>query len=316
MHLCIGSYEHSSLILIRVLTSLHVGTGKSAGVVDLPIARDNLNLPFIPASSLKGALRTYFKGDEELIIFGSRPLDKEHYAGALAVLDGCLLAFPARSLKGVWVLVTSSLLLKRFMYLADIVGFSDSVVSESLWMRIEGLEGDQVLASLNGRKKLSINGSIILNEEFELKLPSESLTDNEIEQIAKRYLKLDDSWRLVIVHDDILYSLVERSILRRTRIRLEKLRKVAKERALWTEEELPAETRFITCFFYSKGRKPGKDVKDANEIRKIVEEKLFRDCKGYVIFGGHETIGRGLVEVVNLSCTSQGDEIGAETSER
>ena len=46
------------LTFVHALSRLHAGIGQGAGVIDLPIAREKATrLPFLPGSSLKGALR-------------------------------------------------------------------------------------------------------------------------------------------------------------------------------------------------------------------------------------------------------------------
>ncbi|MCD6487670.1 MAG: type III-B CRISPR module RAMP protein Cmr4 [Desulfurococcales archaeon] len=294
----IGIYEQSSLVLIKTLSPLHIGIGRTVGITDLPIARDGLKLPVIPASSLKGALRGCFDERSAKAIFGPNPMEEEQYAGALAVLDGYLLAIPARSLRGVWVLATSDLLLKRLKRLAHITGIKE-LVSENLWKKIEQLKERQILVSPTGMKKFSFGESpvIVLNEEFEL----EPIEYQELEQVASQ-LGLENPWRLVIIHDNILHLLVERSILRRARIRLKPETKTVETGALWTEEELPIETLFVTCFMYSKARMPKQKEKlGVDKVRELVENELFNKRKGYVIFGGHETIGRGLVKMSTFS---------------
>ncbi|MEM3621683.1 MAG: RAMP superfamily CRISPR-associated protein, partial [Candidatus Methanomethyliaceae archaeon] len=86
----IGTYEQVSLALVKVLSPLHIGIGRVVGVVDLPVARDGLKLPVIPASSFKGALRGCFDEKIAKAVFGPGPRleETEQYAGAFAVLDG------------------------------------------------------------------------------------------------------------------------------------------------------------------------------------------------------------------------------------
>jgi CRISPR-associated protein Cmr4 len=301
LELKIGTYEQHSLILMRVLSPLHIGIGRVVGVVDLPIARDGLNLPMVPASSLKGALRGCFNEENAKIIFGSSPMEEEQYAGALAVLDGHLLATPARSLRGVWALVTSNLLLKRFKRLMDIASVkAEGLIYGDLLKKTEQLKREQVLASPIGINRLSFGEkpTIILNEEFKL----EPVECKELEQVVNQ-LGLEDPWRLVVVHDDVLRPLIERSILRRARIRLVRETKTAKSGALWTEEELPVETLFATCFMYSKARiSKQEEGFSANDVKSLVEDELFKKRRGYVVFGGHETIGRGLMEMRVMRC--------------
>ena len=44
--------------LLQAVSPLHAGTGQSADIIDLPIARmKSTGIPFVPGSSLKGVLR-------------------------------------------------------------------------------------------------------------------------------------------------------------------------------------------------------------------------------------------------------------------
>ncbi|WNZ62075.1 type III-B CRISPR module-associated Cmr3 family protein [Myxococcus sp. MxC21-1] len=52
--------------LLHALSPLHVGTGQSVGVIDLPLARlKATGIPFVPGSSLKGVLRELRRPREE-----------------------------------------------------------------------------------------------------------------------------------------------------------------------------------------------------------------------------------------------------------
>ena len=80
-------------------TPIHPGTGRSVGVVDLPVAREaSTDYPVIVASGLKGALRDKaaamgMDDDDVDARFG-----KPDRAGDLVVCDGRLLLLPVRSL--------------------------------------------------------------------------------------------------------------------------------------------------------------------------------------------------------------------------
>src|SRR5579883_1259895 len=119
----------SYLTIVHVLSSLHAGTGQGSGVIDLPIAREKATgLPYLPGSSLKGALRTAcqteFKvvprnGSERSItreqLFGSEQVDVANAsAGTIQLADQRLLLLPVRSLAGTFAWVTSPYILRRF----------------------------------------------------------------------------------------------------------------------------------------------------------------------------------------------------------
>lgn len=106
--------------LLQAITPLHVGGDPSAGWVDLPLAREtHTDWPWIPGSSLKGALRQRAAwthtgpGDMARIAraFGSIPGDRDAQRGLVLVGSARLLALPVRSVKGTYVLATCPLAL-------------------------------------------------------------------------------------------------------------------------------------------------------------------------------------------------------------
>jgi CRISPR-associated protein Cmr4 len=119
-----------SLLGLVALTPLHVGVGRGLFDVDLPTARDEFAIPYIPGSGIKGALRARFRllidlesedyrkerlKDLDRIFFGQVPESPEALAGSVMISDAILLAIPVRTLYGLWAYATSSFQLKRFM---------------------------------------------------------------------------------------------------------------------------------------------------------------------------------------------------------
>ena len=317
MSVQVGPYESASLILLRTLTPLHVGTGRASGAVDLPIERDGLGLPVIPPSGIKGAIRERFRDDKfEYLIFGPRPGFEEMHAGSFVILDAYLVAIPARSLKGVWALVTAPLALRRLKKWAYMVGAEKVVedinnavktLSENLEIGKLGVSSEKVVG------KLAIDGKVILNEEYVF----EPITVAELEILAHYLSPHTEEWRLVAIHDDLFRPLVERSLLRRARIRLKRETKTVETGGLWEEEDVPANAVFATAFLYSKLRAPKRRIEEleedlrkhaeqmrenADKVREYIENKLLRGAnRGFLVLGGHETIGRGLIEVIKVT---------------
>ena len=64
------------LFHLHALSALHCGTGRSAGVVDLPMARARATqMPIVPGSALRGVLRqqvTDRAGEDAETLFGPR----------------------------------------------------------------------------------------------------------------------------------------------------------------------------------------------------------------------------------------------------
>src|SRR5436309_14716751 len=96
---------NARLSFVHALSPLHAGTGQGVGIVDLPIAREKATgLPFLPGSSLKGALRARCANKDECNkVFGpeSSNIDSnEKQVSAVQFSDQRLLLLPIRSLEG------------------------------------------------------------------------------------------------------------------------------------------------------------------------------------------------------------------------
>src|SRR5207237_5302877 len=96
----------AQLTLVHALSPLHAGIGQGAGIIDLPIAREKATgIPYLPGSSLKGALRTRCKNrgmqQECHEIFGSDNVDDTNSSASMIQFsDQRLLLLPVRSLAG------------------------------------------------------------------------------------------------------------------------------------------------------------------------------------------------------------------------
>jgi CRISPR-associated protein Cmr4 len=270
------------LVKIETITPLHVGAGAGRGEVDLPIDRDGFGLPYIPASGLKGALRDEpeFDEKERKELFGSPPQEGEKgQSGKLLIHDAYLLATPARSLRGVWVLVTSPLLLKRFKMLAELAG-SDIQRKFELLPQLE-IDSDRILVSEEGKRRLEIDGKIVLNEDFELR----AVVNQKVSEIGSVFLPPEENWRFGLVSDDLIVEIVNTSLMRRARVALKDTAKVV-DQGPWEEEDVPPHSLFAGLFLLYQ------------EIGKNLREKLEKKVgEGYLVLGGHETIGRGLVKL-------------------
>lgn len=104
---------HTAVLGFLAETPIHSGSGRSLGVVDLPVSRESTtDYPVIPGSSLKGSLRDKAKskafGDLNLS-FGSQTR-----AGTLLVSDCRLLLLPIRSLMGAMRWACCPCLIERF----------------------------------------------------------------------------------------------------------------------------------------------------------------------------------------------------------
>ncbi|MEM2275182.1 MAG: type III-B CRISPR module RAMP protein Cmr4 [Thermofilum sp.] len=358
-----SAYQLADLVLIEAVTHVHAGVGRAGGVVDLPVQRDEYGYPCIYASSLKGALKTALlwalvkeKNDLTLArraaeaLLGPEPEPEESFESSVAVLDARLVAMPVRSLRGVYAYVTSPVLLSSFLEYSRLHGANGDLLKdvESLLEEAKGVNRGSCLC-VGSKDQLVVNeleSKIILLEEL-------WLTPQEAEKGGKLSETLGLDKPLLVLHDDEARHAIDRGLLRLARVRLRRDTKTVEEGGLWSEEYVPAKTRFATVFLFKKpplaerfvasllGRQSGQgqqQVDDAaylealaklglldDSTRKRVEEalqkndlagaaallassarervkKLLTDqLKGYIVLGGHETIGKGIVKLQVVS---------------
>lgn len=78
--------EPGLLLFLYTETPLHVGSGEGLGAIDLPIMREKLSdLPVVPGSGIKGALREVFGDGEDA---ADRPLTEALFGPAPTEMDG------------------------------------------------------------------------------------------------------------------------------------------------------------------------------------------------------------------------------------
>ena len=116
IHTIPSIYSAADLILLKSVTPVHAGVGKTGGIVDLPIQKDEIGYPCIYSSSIKGALKTallsamiqvdgnYINAKKRVtVLLGPEPEEGETFESSIAILDAYLIALPVRSLKGVYI---------------------------------------------------------------------------------------------------------------------------------------------------------------------------------------------------------------------
>lgn len=296
--LIISPYELAELAILKAVTNLHPGVGRAGETVDLPVQKDNLGFPIIYSSSLKGALKSAMWHSSNLarIFFGPEPEEGEKFTSAVAITDCITVAFPVRSLEGVYAFATSPLLLKRLNEFVEMIGkdgeemykcvreLSRKPISEGQCLISKGAEGNLKIEALGDR--------ILINEEIDVKYEVDQ--SGNIEKLEEL---LDiDRGRLVLLNDNDASRALKRSLVRVARIAIDRERKTVKRGALWTEEYVPWGTVFATVFLYSKARKSDSDLQEASKVREKFHE-LLKGTRYYLIIGGDETVGRGIVRL-------------------
>lgn len=291
-------YGKPEILMFWCETPVHPGVGVAIATgVDLPIQREvYTGYPRIQSSEIRGLLRSYVKykaKDLEEVLFGSRPEAITLKAGNLTITDARLLLFPVSCEPGLFVWVTSPLLLHRF--------------AQALRRKNEDIrELEKMLVSLKGNLSRALEGKVYLLGDVEInvgkiddkywKLIEKYLSKvipNTPEYTYLRYRLLKEGY-ILIVSDDLLRELTERGTEQVTRIRLEYETKTVKAGGLWTEEYLPEYTVLYAEIYMStrvKGEIEKKNVEESYDrlVRILKDVKLF--------IAGKETIGRGLIHI-------------------
>ncbi len=306
------------ILWVLALTSLHPGVGRSEeAYVDLPVQRDEFGLPAIWASSLKGAVRAKAEGglfNNSICVdvsraedcakvkaaFGPKPEDASEHSAAVSFLDAKLFAIPARSLKGVWLYVTSPLLFGFAKLYAEALG--------------EGLNLPQLPPVAPGEVALSDKsyavGDYAVINEIRLRVSSQQAPRLDLDPFKKVSQILGAQPGFAVVSDEDLPRIVRRSLMVQYRVRLKQETKTV-EVGPWSEEYIPPFTVFVAGIHCNgrartsvKVRIPSKDpAKKFEDVEKSLQQ--FDTCsyveskaKGPLWIGGKETVGKGLVEIL------------------
>ena len=282
----------STLMFIHALTGLHPGSGTALGVVDLPVQRErHTDWPIIPGSSLKGVMRAESRQDAEevdedtLVVFGPEQANAGDHAGAVSFSDARILAFPVRSLTGVFAWTTCPAVLVRLARDLGVVGASPLEFPSPARDTIACAPDSPLLAT----------DDRVMLEEFEFVRRGDA---NDIAAwIASRAVcdkGTADRLRshLTVVHDDDFTHFVRNATEVVARVGLDYRLKTVRSGALFYEEYLPPETLFYALVTASESRRPTHRA-SAGEVM----GRLKRRAPSVLQIGGGETVGKGFCAV-------------------
>ncbi len=283
-----------SILFIHALTGLHPGGGVALGVIDQPIRRErHTNWPIIPGSTLKGVLRNAFNRNsgtdtdpETLALFGSAESDEGH-AGALTLSDARILAFPVRSLSGVFAWITCPAVLDRLSRdLAIIRGESEPIP--------EAPRPESNHAYCAPGSPLVSSDKMILEEfEFSVHTGNNALSGWVASQVTS-----DEPTRkrlenhLAILHDDDFTHFVSTATEVVARIGLDYHLKTARKSALFYEECLPPETLLYSLVICQDSYRSTYKASSRDLLKKLQSLHL-----PYLQIGGGETVGKGICAI-------------------
>lgn len=281
----------AKLLFLHSLTGLHPGSGTALGVVDLPVARErHTRWPLIPGSSLKGVLRSACKGvlddSEVAAIFGPETAQASDFAGAVSLTDARLLAFPVRSLRGVFAWVTCPAALERLHRDARLLGGVDAPIASPTVGPGE--------ARCSAESDLLIEDRLVL-EEFEYRRTGDDggaaqwLADQVVTDgcTQKRLLR-----NLVVLHDDDFTWFARNATEVLARVGLDYETKTVNKGALFYEEFLPAETIFYAGLLATASRSRDVKINAAGVLDRLIDA-----VPDVLQVGADQTIGKGLCAV-------------------
>ncbi|HDH91491.1 MAG TPA: type III-B CRISPR module RAMP protein Cmr4, partial [Candidatus Aenigmarchaeota archaeon] len=250
-------FEKALIMYIYAETPIHPGSGSVISrAVDLPIQRErHTEFPIIQGSSLKGVLRNFacwVEIDEKCKQCNKNPETAEKCekirkifgspegVGGISITDAKILAFPVRTLKGVFRWITCPLVLDRYRRDLKLVGV------QVKW-DIPKPKSDE---EAKIHKNSNLAEQYIYIEELQLKC-SEDENVNKIAKDIKKGLPKDNAYKeikeklekdLVIVSDDVFRNLVTLTTEIFTRIKIDPSTGTVEKGGLWSEEYLPTDT--------------------------------------------------------------------------
>lgn len=280
---------NAELLMWQALTPVHSGTGQSsAGVIDLPIAREvATGFPILPASSIKGVLRDgdgLRRGEQDTItekdrLFGYADKktgnkdengrdERESRAAPLTFTDARLLCLPVRSYRGTFAYVTCPLVLSRLARDLEALGHPLTLP--------EVPEVEEGTALVTGNT-LTHGGQVLL-EDLDLAAQETGAARAWAEALALLSGLGDElTGRFALLSDDEFTFLAETATEVTAHIRLEAETKTVQGSALWYEEALPAAS-LLTSFLLAP---QGADYAPPGTLQ----------------VGGKGSVGRGLLSV-------------------
>ncbi|RLI76786.1 type III-B CRISPR module RAMP protein Cmr4 [Archaeoglobales archaeon] len=280
-------FEKALVMYIYAETPIHPGSGAALGAVDLPIQRErHTEFPMIQGSSLKGVLRSHAQSVgisemEESILFG-----EPDRVGGVSVTDARVLAFPVRSLKGLFGWVTCPFVLDRFKRDMNIAG-------KNITWAIPNPSGENK-AIVKADSNLIIKDNVYLED---LKLDVETYDKlNEITRSftcalpdTQEYRQLSEKVEkdLVILTDDLFRDLVTMTTEITTRVRIGEEGVV--EEGPWSEEYIPTDTIMYSLILIP-GRMKGLTLEEIIQKLRQYDNKILH-------IGGDETIGKGFARI-------------------
>ena len=324
-----ASTMRHALLGLYAQTSLHPGSGTALGLVDMPVQRErHTQWPSIPGSAIKGVIRDACRekiaersdldaleryddkpgepasrkgskrqrADATILLnaaFGPPTDGASEFAGSVSFTDARLLAFPVRSLSGVFAHVTCPAVLRRLK--RDL-----EMARHPVDWSVPDVRGTQVVVPGSTCPCL-IGGNTVVLEEYLLSRAENSCLDvaNWVAENTLPSAPAHEATRahfrsnFLVLSDDQFTHFVRFATEITARIRLDYENKTVAAGALFYEEYLPPETLFYSIVLANGSRakaaeKHGTDLSAASVLR-VVEDRL----PPVIQLGANQTTGKG-----------------------
>jgi CRISPR-associated protein Cmr4 len=284
---------------LHTLSPTHAGIGRGVGYIDLPIDRDGVTgWPILRGSGFKGVWADHHRATADArrndptlrAAFGIAGDDNNSNAGALIPTDAKLVCMPVRSFRGTFAWATSPLclqMLRRTLSLAGLTGVPAAPASLD-----EGKAHHTTTSVL-------VEGNSIYLEDLDFAAQKCDTATAWATLIAENVFAGDPAWqdqfkkRFVVLPDSAFDFLCETGTEVHTRVRIHDDTKTVADKALWTEESLPAETILMGLIQCDRvyGRN-GEDITPQGLLDRFAKAALTLQI------GGKATVGRGQVRCV------------------
>ena len=266
---------------LKAVSNIHAGASEANNFVDKPIQREMATyFPKIEGSSMKGAVREQIKIENKEAIFGMK-----NEPGILTFTDLKILLFPVTSSLNLFAYVTCPYILNRLK--DELIYMDASPKYDDLKKLVESIKTISVNENICYSFKKIENISFVLLGDcpFDLK----NLNKNKNIEL-ECFKSIDRNIFLVSNNNFRDLTRFYTEVIVRNRI-LEKTG-TAKDKGLFTEEYLPAES--VLYGFRSEFTKipleHDKKIEFENELESLFREKFY--------IGGNRTLGKGILRKI------------------
>ena len=269
-------------------TVLHCGAGQSIGTVDQPIMREkSTHLPIAPSASIRGVMKQYFSQQATQNAQLTQTLFGDHQqAGTLSLTDAHLLLLPVRSVYGVLAYATCPFILQRYQ--------ADQPALAALPIPVANAE-QAFVTSANQNCAPNQSEKTIVLDLLDIQAQADDATEQWARTIAESVYPDDTESRaylhdrIIVLPDNLFMFLTQTAMDIRSRIRINQETGVVADGALWTEENLPAES--VLWGGYAIQERDGQTGSEVSFQGVMQTSPLIQ-------LGGNASTGSGLVRML------------------